>query len=221
MVCPDAARVDAAEFRHIKIKHGTHAKAWEKNVVGVGLSNGFIEPLESTGLMLTHEAIVKLVAALTMRKGVVTKFDIDIFNHAFQEQILGFKHFISQHYALSQRNDTPYWQHVTGKTSYSPAMESMEAEMYNSYVDIAQRQHRSRVYDPSMSGIVYIAAGMGYNPMDAAHKKFLDKKYMEPANYEQDVYKRWQEHRDHVLQIIDSLPTHREFLEHNIYSKKQ
>lgn len=221
MVCPDADRASAAEVRHIKIKHGTHARAWEKNVVGVGLANGFIEPLESTGLMLTHEAIVKLVAALTMRNGVVTKFDVDIFNHAFQEQILGFKHFISQHYALSQRHDTPYWKHVSGVTTYSPAMNDMSAEPYNSYIDIAQRQHRSRIYDPGMSGIVYIAAGMGYNPMDAAHKRFLDKKYREPANYEQEVYKTWQEHRDQVLKVIDELPTHYKFLADTIYSKKQ
>jgi tryptophan halogenase len=221
MVCPDADRADAAEIRHIKIKHGTHARAWEKNVVGVGLANGFIEPLESTGLMLTHEAIVKLVAALTMREGIVTKFDVDIFNHAFQEQILGFKHFISQHYALSQRHDTPYWKHVTGATTYSPAMNDMDAEPYNSYIDIAQRQHRSRIYDPGMSGIVYIAAGMGYNPMDAAHKRFLDKKYREPDNYEQQVYNTWLAHRDQVLQVIDELPTHYKFLADTIYSKKQ
>ena len=68
MIFPDAERAEAAEFRHIKIKHGVHKHAWVKNVVGVGLSNGFIEPLESTGLMLTHECITKLVRVLGMRK---------------------------------------------------------------------------------------------------------------------------------------------------------
>jgi hypothetical protein len=34
----------------------------------VGLANGFIEPLESTGLMLTHEAIVKIIAMLSMHQ---------------------------------------------------------------------------------------------------------------------------------------------------------
>jgi hypothetical protein len=72
-----------------------------------------------------------------------------------------------------------------------------------------------------MSGIVYIAAGMGYNPMDAAHKRFLDKKYREPDNYEQQVYNTWLAHRDQVLQVIDELPTHYKFLADTIYSKKQ
>ena len=110
MLFPDADRAANCEVRHIKIKHGVHDHAWEKNVVAIGLANGFIEPLESTGLMLTHECIIKLVAALTMRKGVVTQLDVDFFNHAFSEQIWGFKEFISQHYALSMRNVTPYWQ---------------------------------------------------------------------------------------------------------------
>ena len=219
MVCPDAARADAAEIRHIKIKHGTHARAWEKNVVGVGLANGFIEPLESTGLMLTHEAIIKLVATLTMRNGVVTQFDVDLFNHAFQEQIIGFKHFISQHYALSSRDDTLYWKHVTGEISYSSAMRDFMPEIYNSYPDLAYKQHRSRVYNADMSGIIYIAAGMGYNPMDAIHKQFLDTKYMENPGYELEVRAVWEQHKEQVTAIINDLPTHYEFLRDNIHIK--
>jgi tryptophan halogenase len=217
MLCPDAARADAAEIRHIKIKHGTHARAWEKNVVGVGLSNGFIEPLESTGLMLTHEAIVKLIAALTMRDGHVTQFDVDLFNHAFQDQIIGFKHFISQHYALSRRNDTPYWQHITGEVCYSTAMNDFKPELYNSYPDMGYRLHRSRSFGGDMSGIIYIAAGMGYNPIDAIHKKFMDEKYREIKGYEDIVRKNWEEHKEQVLKVIDQLPTHYEFLKTTIH----
>ena len=221
MMFPDAARADAAEVRHIKIKHGVHKRAWEKNVVGIGLANGFIEPLESTGLMLTHEAIVKLVATLTMRKGHVTQFDVDMFNHAFYEQILGFKNFISQHYALSYRNDTPYWKHVSGTVTYSDTMNENVPEIYNSYIDLAYRQHRSRVYSNDMSGIVYIAAGMGYNPMDAAHKRFLDKKYLETPGYELEVLDTWLKHKEMLDKTIEKLPTHYDFLSKHIYNSHQ
>jgi hypothetical protein len=219
MMFPDTARVDAAEFRHIKIKHGVHTHAWEKNVVGIGLSNGFIEPLESTGLMLTHEAIVKLVSALNMRNGVVTQFDVDLFNHSFQEQIIGFKHFISQHYALSMRDDTPYWKHATGNIHYSKSMKEFVPELYNSYPDIGYRHYRSRSYGTDMSGIIYIAAGMGYNPIDAIHKQFLDKKYMENPGYELEVRAVWEQHKKQVTAIIENLPTHYEFLRDNIHIK--
>jgi tryptophan halogenase len=219
MIFPDAERAANCEVRHIKIKHGVHDHAWEKNVVGIGLANGFIEPLESTGLMLTHECIIKFIATLTMRNGVVTQFDVDMFNHAFSEQIWGFKDFISEHYALSMRNDTPYWKKVTGGTHYSPDMNSFTPRLYNGYPDLATRQHRSRVYSTDMSGIVYIAAGMGYNPMDQLHKDFLDIKYLERSGYADEVYNNWLKHRAEVLEHIATLPTHYEFLRDNIYKQ--
>ncbi len=219
MLCPDSDRADAAEFRHIKIRHGVHERAWEKNVIAIGLSNGFIEPLESTGLMLSHEGIVKLVATLGMRNGHVTQFDVDLFNHAFSEQIMGFKDFISEHYALSFRNDTPYWKHATGNISYSPEMNSNTPRMYNGYPDLAIRQHRTKIYDANMSGIVYIAAGMGYNPMDISHKEFLDVKYNEIPGYETNVYNKWLEHKEQVMKTIATMPSHYQFLKDNIHKR--
>jgi tryptophan halogenase len=216
MVCPDDARADAAQFRHIKIKHGVHERAWERNVVGIGLANGFIEPLESTGLMLTHEAIMKMCAALEMRNGNITKLDIDMFNHAFREQIIGFKDFISQHYALSMRDDTPYWKAVTSKT-YSKEMVDFVPSLYNGYIDVAHRIHRGHAFNHDMSGIIYIAAGMGYSPVNSKFTDFMDAKYYETPGYELDVWNKWQEFKQRQMQIIDGLPTHYQFLKENIH----
>ena len=218
MIVADAARAEAAEFRHIKIKHGVHERAWEKNVVAVGLSNGFIEPLESTGLMLTHEAIVKLVATLDMRDGHVTQFDVDMFNYALYDQVIGFKEFISQHYAFSRRNDTAYWRAVTGGTTYSLDMNQFKPTVQNSYHDLAFRLHRTRNFShQGMSGIIYIAAGMGVNPIDAAHADYLDIKYLEIPGYSLKSLRTWEEHRQAVMSAIEKMPSHCEFLAKNIY----
>lgn len=217
MIFTDAERAEKCEVRHIKIKHGVHERAWVKNVVGIGLANGFIEPLESTGLMLTHEGIIKLVAALTMRNGAVSNYDVDLFNHAFNEQIWGFKEFISQHYALSMRHDTPYWKKITGELTFSESMNKMESELYTSHPGFANRMHRNRAFGHDMSGIVYIAAGMGYNPIDVVNKDFTDNKYHELDGYEESVYGTWLQHKEEVMKEIDSLPTHYQFLKDNIY----
>jgi tryptophan halogenase len=217
MICPDANRAAAAELRHIKIKHGVHKYAWNKNCVGVGLANGFIEPLESTGLMLTHEAIIKLVNALKMRDGRVTRFDVDSFNFAFYQQILDFKDFISQHYALSMRNDTPYWQAVSEGITYSTKMLEHITDPREGYADLAFRNYRSRTYDHNMSGIVYIAAGMGYNPMDSYHVDFLNNQYNEDPGLAEQQWDNWVIHRDEVLEYIKTLPSHYEFLKKEIY----
>lgn len=222
MMFPDAERADACEVRHIKIRHGVHERAWVKNVVGIGLANGFIEPLESTGLMLTHEGIVKLVSALIMRKGRITQYDMDLFNFGFQEQILGFKDFISQHYALSMRNDTPYWQEVSGKVSYSQSMSSVTNlaglnHNVQSSSDLGIRLHRSRNFDANMGGIVYIAAGMGYNPVESNYLRHEDQRMNETPDVRAPIYELWLEHKKAALEHISTLPTHYEFLKTNIH----
>jgi tryptophan halogenase len=219
MVCPDSDRAGAVEFKHIKIKHGVHKHAWSHNVVGIGLANGFIEPLESTGLMLAHEGIMKLVQALQMRDGHVTKYEIDSFNFAFYEQIMGFKDFISLHYGLSMRNDTPYWKHVSEKITYSQAMIDFVPSVVNAYAELAYKHYRSHVYGTDMSGIVYIAAGMGYNPVTRTKVDFLDIGYNENPGYEKEVYNKWLEHKQEVTRVIEQLPNHREFLEKTIYNE--
>lgn len=217
MVCPDSKRAQEADLRYIKIRHGVHERAWESNVVGIGLANGFIEPLESTGLMLTHEAIIKLVNTLKMRQGRVTKFDIDSFNFAFYEQITGFKDFISQHYALSMRNDTPYWSEVSGGITYSPGMKTHEPKLKDSYADTAYRLHRARAFGNDMSGIVYIAAGMGYNPTDSARAEYMKQVHCEPPGLSEKAWADWEEHRDRVLTLLKTLPSHYQFLKDTIY----
>ena len=216
MVIADEDRADKAVFKHIKIKHGVHKRAWEKNVVGIGLSNGFIEPLESTGLMLTHEGIMKMVHTLKMRGGHVTQYDIDMFNFSFYEQITGFRNFIAQHYALSMRDDTPYWKHVT-QTTYQQKMVDYEITYGDNFEDLSRRIHRFNAFGNDMSGIVYIAAGMNYNPLYSRKVDWNDKRYMEVANYEDHVYRTWEAHRDEVLQKIELMPTHYEFLKNTIY----
>lgn len=222
MLFPDAARADEAELRHIKIKHGVHERAWEKNVVGIGLANGFIEPLESTGLMLTHEGIVKLCSTLVMRDGIVSNYDVDLFNYGFQEQIMGFKDFISQHYALSMRNDTPYWQEVSGNVKYSRVMANVSnlsglSHDIQSTSDLGFRLHRTRKFDQNMGGIVYIAAGMGYNPVESNFLRYEDRRMMESPEIRRPVYENWLKHRDEVLEHIKTLPTHYEFLRDTLY----
>lgn len=224
MMFPDAERAQNCELRHIKIKHGVHERAWVKNVVGIGLANGFIEPLESTGLMLTHEGIVKLCSALMMRNGTVSNYDVDLFNFGFQEQIIGFKDFISQHYALSMRNDTPYWQEVSGKITYSRAMNTNVnlagiGPSGGSSSDLGFRLHRTRKFDNSMGGIIYIAAGMGYNPVEANYVRYEDSKHFESPEARRAIYDNWLKHRDEALEHIATLPTHYQFLKDTIYNK--
>lgn len=84
-------------------------KMWKENVVNIGLSAGFIEPLESTGLALIMEGIYQLSQRITDL--TYNSVDKDIFNLSmtsfFQESV----DFVKMHYYQNSRT-TDFWQYV-------------------------------------------------------------------------------------------------------------
>ena len=97
------------EPRVIKYKTGTRRKHWNKNCIAVGLSSGFIEPLESTGIHLFQRAIVRLMQMFPSQG--INQFDIDEFNTQSRTEIDNIKDFIILHYHLTDRKDTPFWRY--------------------------------------------------------------------------------------------------------------
>lgn len=218
MVCPDAERAKNAQFRHIKIRHGCHEKAWVQNVVGVGLSNGFIEPLESTGLLLTHFTIVKLINALQMRDGNITCLDRDMFNMAVFTEVGTFRDFVAQHYALSNRDDTQYWRDCKNNTVYCQQLSSGIRDPWSTYTGLTNAIYLNRDIARDIGGIFYIFAGMGYNPESLKHMEYVGHTAVEEYCKE-TARKHWEERRAATMKIIDKLPSHYQFLQENIYNK--
>lgn len=108
LVVPRALEVvESLTFRDIKMRTGIHERVWVNNVVGIGLSAGFIEPLESTGLFTVHDFLYQLVKSLS--NGPVSRIDVDMFNDYTQSMFEHLCEFIKVHYCFSKRCDTPYW----------------------------------------------------------------------------------------------------------------
>jgi tryptophan halogenase len=105
------------EYKNIKMRVGIHQRLWVNNVCAIGLSAGFIEPLESSGLFTVHEFLLKLIR--TLYRGSVSQWDKDAFSSSCISQFREFSEFVALHYALSHRDDTEYWRAV-GKRVYAP-----------------------------------------------------------------------------------------------------
>ncbi len=97
------------EPRVIKFKTGRRRKGWNKNCIAIGLSSGFIEPLESTSIHLIMTAIVRLLR-LFPYNGVTTSA-IDEYNSKLTSELNAVRDFIILHYNVNQRNDSEFWQH--------------------------------------------------------------------------------------------------------------
>ncbi|OKY26078.1 tryptophan halogenase family protein [Thalassotalea sp. PP2-459] len=87
---------------------GRREKAWHKNCVAIGLSSGFLEPLESTSIALVETAIEKLIPSLD-----ALNYDSDTVEQFNQKTVLEYERvrdFLILHYQSTQRTDSPFWR---------------------------------------------------------------------------------------------------------------
>jgi flavin-dependent dehydrogenase len=82
---------------------------WDGNVVAIGLSGGFIEPLESTGIGSITNAIIYLTHSINT--GYYNECDIEIFNSTMSALYEDAIDFVNMHYIYTDKN-TPFWNHV-------------------------------------------------------------------------------------------------------------
>lgn len=100
-----------AEPNWIRFDPGRIERPWVRNVVAIGLSAGFLEPLESTGITLIHSAIDKLQALWP--DGPLAPALAAEFNRASALEMERIRDFLVLHYAVSERRDSAFWRHVT------------------------------------------------------------------------------------------------------------
>lgn len=208
------------EMRLVHIKHGKREKGWVKNVIGIGLSYGFIEPLESTGLLTTHENIIRLIDILNRRQGYVTRMERETYNHITEIVTEGFAGFVAGHYAFSKRNDTPYWRHVTQEIHYQPTMDSEFKSRQDTYSSIGITVSDYK-YDNTQQGLAFILAGMGVRCVSTPsiiqyYTEFVKMPMDGMKNSRQRYYITKQTMKDY----IDTLPTNYQFMKERIYGGK-
>ena len=154
-----ALGLDGLAPRLLSFEPGYRERFWVKNCVGVGLSAGFIEPLEASALVLIElsaSAIAEQLPNDRATMAVVAKR----FNREFSsrwEQIIDF---LKLHYALSQRTDSQYWQDNRDAESM-PETLAENLLLWRSRAPWYYDDRRSDEMFPSAS-YQYVLYGMGF-----------------------------------------------------------
>ena len=95
--------------RVIKFKPGQRDVVWKHNVVAIGLSSGFLEPLESTSIHLIQKGLTRLVQ-LFPTDGI-QQSDVDEYNRQSRTAIEIIRDFIILHYHVTNRTDSEFWRY--------------------------------------------------------------------------------------------------------------
>lgn len=117
---------DGLIARHISFRSGRCAKPWQGNVVAIGLSGGFLEPLESTGLFLADFASRVLVEMLPRNPDTAGMIPMaQRYNELMAEMYDDLADFLSLHYQVAGRRDTAFWRDASAPHRASSRLQNL------------------------------------------------------------------------------------------------
>lgn len=150
-------------FRNIKINSGYRRQYWRHNCVAVGLSAGFLEPLEASAIVMI-ELSAKSIANLLPGSRTAMQHAARLFNETYRYRWERIVDFLKLHYVLSRRTE-PFWNDNRRRESIPQSLrEGLEYWRYHSpwHDDFLQREE---VF--SAASYQYILYGMGFETQSA------------------------------------------------------
>ncbi|MFJ9041551.1 tryptophan halogenase family protein [Streptomyces sp. NPDC102406] len=189
-VGPAAADVEA---NHIKMRVGRSENSWVNNCVAIGLSSGFVEPLESTGIFFIHHAIEQL--AKHFPDETWNPVQRKLYNDSVAHVMDGVREFLVLHYVAAKRNDTQYWRDA--KTRPIPEELAARIEMWKNQLPDSESVYP---YYHGLPPYSYMCVLLGMGGIDVHHSPALDLADPGPAEREFAAI------RDKTRRLVETLP---------------
>jgi hypothetical protein len=198
-----AAAEKTREPRKIDIRPGYREKFWHRNCVAVGISAGFIEPLEASAL-----ALIEMSARMIADELPATRELMDVvagrFNTRFRYRWSRIVDFLKLHYVLSQRDDSEFWiDNRRPETISARLHELLELWRYRS--PSRRDFHEIEEIFPAAS-YQYVLYGMGFRPDPGNHERRLDNREAAVGCF--------QATGQLANKYLGGLPSNRELIEH-------
>ena len=185
-----------AEPRPLRFKAGVRRKQWVHNVVAIGLSGGFLEPLESTSIHLIQSALSRLLKMLPRDRGdpaVAAEF-----NRQAADEYRDIRDFIILHYKATERDDTEFWRHCAGMDVPDSLAERIAL--------FREAGHIFRRGEELFTPVGWLQVMIGQGIMPASHHPLAD-------NVSRDDLKSYMETFEALMRReAGQMPTHTQFI---------
>ncbi len=185
-----------AEPNFLRFVTGRRKKFWNKNVVALGLSAGFMEPLESTSIHLVSSGVNKLIALLSLDG--ISQAQEDAFNRFTTKEYLRIRDFLVLHYNATSRDDSDFWNHV--RTMEVPDSLIEKVELFRANGQIFREE------DELFTETSWAAVMMGQGVTMQGHNPMADRMPAAKLKEELDGIER------SVRFVVDRMPSHAEYL---------
>ena len=182
--------------RRLSFKTGRRKLAWNRNVVSLGLSTGFVEPLESTSIHLVQAGIARLIAMFPDRR--FGPLERDEYNRQMQSQFEWVRDFVILHYKAMQRDDSEFWKQCAAMDIPS----SLEEK-------IAQFRNKGRVFAEGVELFPrqsWVAVMLGQNIVPDEYEQVVD------GLDENKVSQALEHIRRAIEETANRMPLHGEFV---------
>ena len=182
----------------LRFKAGMRRVHWAKNCVAIGLSSGFMEPLESTSIHLIQRAILRLIRMLPLRE--ISDRDRFEFNDQMLQDYLQIRDFLILHYKATGRRDSEFWRYCADM----PIPDSLEQkiELFRETGRVFRRNEELFAENS------WVQVMMGQGIMPRAYHPIATK--LSDA----ELAKLLGTIRDNVAQTVDGLPDHEAYVAH-------
>lgn len=187
-----------ADPNFLRFVTGRRKKFWNKNVVALGLSAGFMEPLESTSIHLINTGINKLVAVLSLDG--ITPAQEDSFNRLTAKEYNGIRDFLILHYKATSRDDSDFWNYC--RTMDVPDSLTEKTELFRSNGLIFRED--DELFTETSWAAVMMGQGiemMGHNPMADT--------IVSPK-----IRQEFDEIEKSIAYLVKHMPDHAQYLQH-------
>ncbi|MXP26700.1 tryptophan halogenase [Altererythrobacter indicus] len=182
--------------RKLSFTTGRRKSLWNRNVVAIGLSGGFLEPLESTSIHLIQTGIAKLIALFPDKRFLPV--EMAEYNRLMRNAYDGVRDFIILHYHATQRNDSPFWDHV--RTMSVPDTLTHKMELFRS------KGRFFRFEDELFSTPNWVAVFLGQGIVPEELDQFVD------ALDDDKLAHSFEEMRQLIRQNVARMPDQSEFI---------